>query len=73
MLKFRIENLKLKKNNLLFVNNNKIDLFKKLKESGWNFNDVDVKEVKIVKDFKGSDGARNKKGKQFAVRAGRVY
>jgi hypothetical protein len=73
MLKFRIENLKLKKGNLLFVKNNKSELFKKLKEVGWNVNDVNVSEVNIVNEFKGSDGARNKRGKQFAVRAGRVY
>jgi alpha-D-ribose 1-methylphosphonate 5-triphosphate synthase subunit PhnI len=48
-------------------------LFKKLKEVGWNVNDVNVSEVNIVNEFKGSDGARNKRGKQFAVRAGRVY
>ena len=42
MLKFRIENLKLKKGNLLFVKNNKSELFKKLKEVGWNVNDVNV-------------------------------
>lgn len=73
MKKFRIENLKFKKGNLLFVKNEMPEVFKKLKEVGWSVKDVNISEVNCVYEFKGSDGARNKRGKQFAVRAGKVY
>ena len=69
---FQITNTSKKRNNLARVAS-KGAVIKAIKERGWNLSDCTIKELAndLVKNsYKELDGKMNKRGKQFAQRAG---